>query len=332
MRAVVWQLLLGYLPCSHEERGQELVLQRGKYHQLVQEMYPRLSPSQEELADTEAANPLWDLIRVDVIRTFPAGMEDLFANEVIRRCLCRILYIYSTVSQKGNYWQGLNEIPVPFLINFFSFYAGCSLRELNAVSSEGIEMALSSGNVEADVFWCVTRFVGGLQLRGEYVIGKNGSICEKEILQRFETLCLMADPELVGNLAEKGVEFIFFAFRWMICLLTRELPITAISRLWDSYIAEGENVVSFHLYTTLSFLLSFSSDIKACQTFDQTLMFIQRIPASHWTEAHAEFLVRCATKVKQLDSFYQQRATPAAAYVIVAAFSAASLVVRDELL
>ena len=34
-----------------------------------------------------------------------------------------------------------------------------------------------------------------------------------------------------------GLQFIQFAFRWMNCLLMRELPLIHIVRLWDTYLA-----------------------------------------------------------------------------------------------
>lgn len=41
---------------------------------------------------------------------------------------------------------------------------------------------------------------------------------------------------LAAHLKEQGVEFIQFAFRWMNCLLMRELSVKNIVRMWDTYL------------------------------------------------------------------------------------------------
>ena len=44
---------------------------------------------------------------------------------------------------------------------------------------------------------------------------------------------------LARHLGEQDAQFIQFAFRWMNCLLMREIPLPLISRMWDTYLAEG---------------------------------------------------------------------------------------------
>ncbi len=48
----------------------------------------------------------------------------------------------------------------------------------------------------------------------------------------------MEEP-LVEHLSREGLEFIQFAFRWVNCLLLREVPFQLGIRLWDTYLAEG---------------------------------------------------------------------------------------------
>ena len=42
------------------------------------------------------------------------------------------------------------------------------------------------------------------------------------------------------HLETEGVLMIQFAFRWVNCLLLRELPFELVIRLWDTYLAEGD--------------------------------------------------------------------------------------------
>ena len=41
------------------------------------------------------------------------------------------------------------------------------------------------------------------------------------------------------HLEKEGLQFIQFAFRWVNCLLLREVPFALAVRLWDTYLAEG---------------------------------------------------------------------------------------------
>lgn len=62
-----------------------------------------------------------------------------------------------------------------------------------------------------------------------------------ERLHAFAVLDADASPPspaapLAAHLKEQGVEFIQFAFRWMNCLLMRELSVKNIVRMWDTYL------------------------------------------------------------------------------------------------
>lgn len=43
----------------------------------------------------------------------------------------------------------------------------------------------------------------------------------------------------------EGIDFLQFAFRWVNCLLIREVPFAAALRLWDTYLAEGPHFNEF---------------------------------------------------------------------------------------
>jgi len=44
------------------------------------------------------------------------------------------------------------------------------------------------------------------------------------------------DEPLYNHLKEENVNFLQFAFRWMNCLLMREISLQNIIRMWDTYI------------------------------------------------------------------------------------------------
>lgn len=59
----------------------------------------------------------------------------------------------------------------------------------------------------------------------------------------------MAAP-LAKHLESEGVEFIQFAFRWMNCLLMRELSVENIVRMWDTYLVRSSLLAYLSLWST----------------------------------------------------------------------------------
>ncbi len=57
--------------------------------------------------------------------------------------------------------------------------------------------------------------------------------CPHRIFCSF--LCVLVTEELHLHMEKEGLQFIQFAFRWMNCLLMRELSLGHIIRLWDAY-------------------------------------------------------------------------------------------------
>lgn len=70
--------------------------------------------------------------------------------------------------------------------------------------------------------------------------------------------------QLASHLQQQGVEFIQFAFRWMNCLLMRELTLQNTIRMWDTYLAEGssEGFSEFHVYVCAAFLVKWSAQLQ----------------------------------------------------------------------
>jgi len=101
----------------------------------------------------------------------------------------------------------------------------------------------------------------------------------------------------VRHLESNDVEFSTFSFRWMNCLLLRELPLPLIVRLWDTYIAEARNGAvrdgfhTFHVYVCGTLLLRFSKELLALPTFGELLPFLQKLPTREWGYKDVEELV-----------------------------------------
>lgn len=130
--------------------------------------------------------------------------------------------------------------------------------------------------IEAECYGCLTKLLSFIQvidiligshfgiaflLQDNYVFGQPGIVRALEVLARlvyrvdgensnnncFDVLLSIA--ELSAHLRSNGIELIQICFRWMNCLLVRELPVSITIRLWDTYVAEGPTGFSdFHTY------------------------------------------------------------------------------------
>lgn len=106
---------------------------------------------------------------------------------------------------------------------------------------------------------------------------------------------------LALHLQNEGIEFIQFAFRWMNCLLMRELPLRSTIRMWDTYLAEGssEGFSEFHVYVCAAFLVKWSNQLQKLD-FQGVMIFLQELPTQGWQEKDVELLLSEAYMWKTL--------------------------------
>jgi len=112
--------------------------------------------------------------------------------------------------------------------------------------------------VEADTFWCLSRLLDGIQ--DNYISAQPGI---HRSVRRMAELVSRIDAPLVEHLKSQNVEFMQFAFRWMNCLLMREISVRNTVRMWDTYLSEGPDAFSqFHLYVCCAFLVKWSEQLR----------------------------------------------------------------------
>ena len=87
--------------------------------------------------------------------------------------------------------------------------------------------------VEADSYWCLSKLIDSIQ--DHYTFAQPGI---QRMVFKLKELVARIDPKLHNHLVDQGLHFIQFAFRWMNCLLMRELSLDLILRVWDTYLAE----------------------------------------------------------------------------------------------
>ncbi|GMF20954.1 unnamed protein product [Phytophthora lilii] len=152
--------------------------------------------------------------------------------------------------------------------------------DLSTVSDENLHI------VEADSYWCLTKLLDDIQ--DHYTFAQPGL---QRMVQRMEELVHRCDAELFEHIVEReNVQFVQFAFRWMNCLLMRELPLDGIVRIWDTYLCEDSGFESFHVYVCAAILMTFGEKLKTLE-FQDLVLFLQSLPTKDWVENEIEPLL-----------------------------------------
>ncbi|KAI2142088.1 GTPase-activating protein [Ophidiomyces ophidiicola] len=259
VRAMTWKLLLGYLPTNSERRMATLERKRKEYLDGVQQAFERnhlirsRSPTKSIPENSRGLDEaIWHQISIDIPRTNPH--IPLYGFEATQRSLERILYLWAIRHPASGYVQGINDLVTPFWQVFLGSY----------VTDFDIEEGMDPGQlpkqvlnaVEADSFWCLTKLLDGIQ--DNYIYAQPGIHRQVNALH---DLTKRIDATLVKHLEAEGIEFMQFSFRWMNCLLMREISIKSTIRMWDTYMAEEQGFSRFHLYVCAAFLVKWSDQL-----------------------------------------------------------------------
>ncbi|ROV96310.1 hypothetical protein VMCG_07685 [Cytospora schulzeri] len=271
VRAMTWQLLLSYLPTSSERRVATLERKRKEYLDGVKQAFDKGAGS----------TAVWHQISIDVPRTNPH--IELYGYEATQRSLERILYVWAVRHPASGYVQGINDLVTPFWQTFLGVY----------ITDPDIERGMDPGQlpravldaVEADTFWCLTKLLDGIQ--DHYIVAQPGIQRQVRALQ---DLTARIDAGLARHFEREHVEFIQFSFRWMNCLLMREISVKNTIRMWDTYMAEENGFSEFHLYVCAAFLVKWSDKLVKMD-FQEIMMFLQSLPTRDWTEKDIELLL-----------------------------------------
>jgi len=252
---MVWQLLLGYLPASSERRVAALERKRKEYLDAVRQAFERGTSASDAPVSSGMAGAgiagankgrgrgldeaIWHQISIDVPRTNPH--LELYSYEATQRSLERILYVWAIRHPASGYVQGINDLVTPFWQVFLGAY----------ISNPAVEAGMDPGQlprsvldaVEADCFWCLTKLLDGIQ--DNYVSSQPGIQRQVAALRELTT---RIDAGLVTKFEQEGVEFIQFSFRWMNCLLMREISVQNTIRMWDTYLVRLSPLILVLLY------------------------------------------------------------------------------------
>ncbi|XP_031127260.1 GTPase-activating protein GYP1 isoform X1 [Ipomoea triloba] len=274
LRPAVWRLILGYAPPNSDRREGVLARKRLEYLDCVAQYY--------DIPDTERTNEEINMLRqiaVDCPRTVPD--VSFFQQSQVQKSLERILYTWAIRHPASGYVQGINDLATPFMVVFLSEYLEGSIDtwQMADLAPEKIS------NVEADCYWCLTKLLDGMQ--DHYTFAQPGI---QRLVFKLKELVRRIDEPILRHMEEQGLEFLQFAFRWFNCLLIREMPFHLVSRLWDTYLAEGDALPDFLVYIAASFLLSWTEKLQQLE-FQDMVMFLQHLPTHNWSDLELEMVL-----------------------------------------
>ncbi|KKA26963.1 hypothetical protein TD95_004058 [Thielaviopsis punctulata] len=286
VRAMTWQLLLGYLPTNGERRVSTLERKRREYLDGVKQAFERGAQTTTSTAAGSGRargldEAIWHQISIDVPRTNPH--IELYSYEATKRSLERILYVWAVRHPASGYVQGINDLVTPFFEVFLGVYIGDPDIESGMDPGQLPKAVLDA--VEADSFWCLTKLLDGIQ--DHYIVAQPG--IQRQVAA-LRDLTARIDSALSKHLESEHVEFIQFSFRWMNCLLMREISVKNTIRMWDTYLAEEQGFSEFHLYVCAAFLVKWSAKLLKMD-FQEIMMFLQSLPTKDWTEKDIEMLL-----------------------------------------
>jgi len=331
-RAIVWKLLLGYVPASAARRSDALARKRRDYQLAVEQHFgtshvfdaASVRASKPEIQKesrsgrfnatgqdgrSEYEENMYRQISVDIPRTCPG--QSLFHITHVQAALERVLYVWAMRHPASGYVQGMNDLVTPFFFVFYSEQASEAHvgEQVLAWSDLSSLSARALADAEADAYWCLTALLDSIH--DYYIFAQPGIM--KRVLYMTE-LVARVDPPLRLHLESHGVDFIQFAFRWMNCLLMRELPFVLIVRVWDTYLCEPDGFGNFHVFVCAALLCYFSDRLQRME-FQDLVLFLQNLPTEDWTQRELDMVLSQAFMWRSLfdSSLHLQRFAPTAA-------------------
>ncbi|KAI5959200.1 GYP1 [Candida margitis] len=327
LRALSWSLLLGYLPTNKSRQSSTLKRKRQEYLDGIGNIQinfdEKTKPEASANGNREAL--IYHQINIDVKRTNPS--IKLYAYQSTQMSLRKILFLWAMRHPASGYVQGINDLATPFYQIFLYHYLWQLQRKQSMKNKDDddgdtdlfIPGYMSNGDdkeenalladknlqnytihnfdtgklsqritsvIESDTYWSLSRLLENIT--DNYIHEQPGIIRQVKDLRN---LVSKIDYDLIKHFDEEGVEFLQFSFRWMNCMLMRELPIELIIRMWDTYLSEQPlGFSAFHTYVCASFLIKFSTDLKE-KDFQEILLFLQSPPTSNWREQDVELML-----------------------------------------
>lgn len=292
----MWRLLFKYLPFNCVDQEGYLKKKQSEYFADAERLLEKSGRS------SYFDESLWHQIHIDILRTNTNCPH--FQSSLVQQSLERILYVWAIRHPASGYVQGMNDIVLPL---FDVFVTELSEREEHfssvATSAEQVnlgteKMSSQLMRAEADTYWCLCKLLANIQ--DNFTAGQSG-IFRK--IERFLQILTLIDPSLIKHFEQEGIEILSFSFRWFNCLLVREFPLHCIVRMWDSYLAEGDDCSFnlFHLFVCVAILVRWSEQLKR-MNFQDCITWLQHLPTEQFVDDDIEVLLSEAFVLKSVYS------------------------------
>eukprot|EP00301_Raphidiophrys_heterophryoidea_P002236 c11046_g1_i2.p1 GENE.c11046_g1_i2~~c11046_g1_i2.p1 ORF type:complete len:339 (+),score=73.42 c11046_g1_i2:551-1567(+) len=286
LRPKAWQLILNYTPPNADRQIETIAAKRTEYRQCVPLYFnvPDHDKTPHQLGTLKQ-------ITVDAPRTTPD--LPIIHTPRLQASLIRMLYIWAIRHPASGYVQGINDLAVPFLLVYLSplMQAPITTSDVSTVECLSDDTLL---DVEADAYWCVSHMLQGIQ--DHYTFAQPGI---QRLVFKLKELVTRLDAPLVQHLTGQGIEFLHFSFRWMNCLLVRELPMRLVLRLWDTYLSDPEHLAVFHVYVCAAILIHWADRLKTLE-FQELLTFLQNLPTNSWQASDMDVITAQAYQWLQM--------------------------------
>ncbi|KAK7232863.1 GTPase-activating protein [Aureococcus anophagefferens] len=279
-RSDVWRFLLGVLAPAAGDRAARLEDARAAYRAAVVAVLVDVPASERSAEDQQTLRQ----ILVDAPRTCPG--VPLFCHDRVQALIVNVLYAWAVAHPRSGYVQGMNDllaVLLVVLVNNDVPWDGSDAQLLGRDASALSDAELD--DVAADAYGMLTSLLGGLE--DHYTHRQPGL---QKTIEDVDGLLRRVDADLHKHLDDVGVLLLQVTFRWINCLLTRELPMKALIRLWDTCLAEPDGFSSFFPYVCAAFLCHFSETIRNMESEDVHL-FLQTLPTADWGNDEIETLL-----------------------------------------
>eukprot|EP01088_Endostelium_zonatum_P000677 TRINITY_DN10919_c0_g1_i1.p1 TRINITY_DN10919_c0_g1~~TRINITY_DN10919_c0_g1_i1.p1 ORF type:complete len:549 (+),score=136.21 TRINITY_DN10919_c0_g1_i1:80-1726(+) len=275
VRCQVWQLLLRYHHPNADIRAAQLSLSRELYKTNLNALLSQ--------APTREVTSLFNQIKLDIPRSNSFNHFEFFQVPRVHAILLHVLGLWSYEHPAIQYFQGLNDLCVPFLFvlisaefnGSFSFFPEFYKRFPPSSIDSNPEIAAYYDHLEADLYWCLTLFTQGKYFAHYYREDMTGV---SEWIRNFEFMTKIYDRELFEKMKILGIEGGMYAVPWMICGMSRELggEIEQVIKIWDKYVAtDEEERVKENMRCAVAWLKEVKEDVMKGKDMGRVVKMLQ---------------------------------------------------------
>jgi len=152
--------------------------------------------------------------------------------------------------------------------------------------------------IESDTYWCFSVLM-------DYAKGLFDDFGQglTRMINQVDVLLQLQDKTLYDTFLNAGCNGGLYGIRWIVCLLTRELPGEVTARLWDRYIAYGEGFLRMHACVCVSLLgcEEWQDTLKTLNE-DTLLPWLLHLPTDNWGKSNIDRILVRAYKLSCLES------------------------------